>query len=435
MQITTVTVVGANGTMGTNVSAIFAAFGNCKVYMISRSKEKSEQAKKNAIRSVKSEGIASNLITCDYSDLESCVQKSNLVFESVAENIEVKRNINRDIGTYINKDTFFCTGTSGLSIDELAKELPEHVKKNYMGVHFFNPPYNMILCEFIPSKYAESSRVDFMCEYITNQLHRCVVKLRDKPAFLGNRIGFQFINEAIQYAEKYKEQGGIDYIDAILGGFTGRSMSPILTADFVGLDVHKAIVDNLYALTDDYAHETFQLPTFVEQLIEDGKLGRKSKEGLYKTIVNENGEKVHLVYDIQENSYRPIKNYTFSFAKSIIELLKQGDYERMVEVFEKRDTDEGALCVQFLVKYVVYALSVVKEVGYDISAADDVMATGFNWVPPLAIVDAWGGEKRFYKLCEKVLDAEFRQRVDAEKLLRELPKSKYDYRRYFRAKS
>jgi 3-hydroxyacyl-CoA dehydrogenase len=63
---------------------------------------------------------------------------------------------------------------------------------------------------------------------------------------MGNRIGFQFINNAMQFAVKYKDKGGIDYIDAILSGFTGRSMPPLVTSDFVGLDVHKAIVDNVF---------------------------------------------------------------------------------------------------------------------------------------------------------------------------------------------
>ena len=434
MQITTVTVIGANGTMGTNVSAIFASFGNCKVYMVSRSKEKSEQAKKRAILSVKSEGISKNLIPCEYLELESCVKDSDLVFESVAESIEVKREINKRVGSSMREQTLFFTGTSGLSINELAKELPEKSKKNYAGAHFFNPPYNLILCEFIPSEYMETSTVDFMCEYIEKTLRRCVVKLRDKPAFLGNRIGFQFINEAIQYAEKYKEQGGIDYIDALLGGFTGRSMPPILTADFVGLDVHKAIVDNLYFSTEDYAHKTFALPSFVETLIEQGKLGRKSREGLFKTVVNDKGEKEHLVYDIQKNTYRPIKRYTFSFIEEMITLLKSGNYKQAVETLQQETTNEGILCAEFLAKYVVYALSVVKEVAYDIFAADDVMAMGFGWLPPLAMIEAWGGEVQFYEFCEKVLDTEFKSKIELKLLIKDLPKSKYDYRRYFKAK-
>lgn len=59
-----------------------------------------------------------------------------------------------------------------------------------------------------------------------------MVEVKDSPAFLGNRIGFQFINEALRYAERLKDNSGIDYIDAILGSFTGRSMAPLTTSDF-----------------------------------------------------------------------------------------------------------------------------------------------------------------------------------------------------------
>ena len=66
MNIKTVTVVGANGTMGTNVSAIFASFGNAKVYMVSRDIEKSKKAAQRAGKTVKADSIFSNLIHADY---------------------------------------------------------------------------------------------------------------------------------------------------------------------------------------------------------------------------------------------------------------------------------------------------------------------------------------------------------------------------------
>ena len=82
MDIKTVTVVGANGTMGTNVAAMFASFGNAKVYMVSRDIEKSNKAIVKAIKSVRAESIKNNLIPADYSMLESCVSCSDLIFES-----------------------------------------------------------------------------------------------------------------------------------------------------------------------------------------------------------------------------------------------------------------------------------------------------------------------------------------------------------------
>ena len=86
----TVTVVGANGTMGANVSAIFASFGNATVYMVARDKEKSKKAAIKAGKSVKADSIVTHLIPVDYSNLDECVKNSDLVFESAAENLNLK---------------------------------------------------------------------------------------------------------------------------------------------------------------------------------------------------------------------------------------------------------------------------------------------------------------------------------------------------------
>lgn len=142
MEIKTITVVGANGTMGTNGSAIFAAFGNAKVYMISRSIQKSKNAIDRAVKSVRAESIKSNLIPCDYSRLDECVRDSDLIFESVSENIEIKKEVTEKIGKNVKENAIIGTSTSGLSISEISKVLPEKMRSRYFGIHFFNPPYS-----------------------------------------------------------------------------------------------------------------------------------------------------------------------------------------------------------------------------------------------------------------------------------------------------
>jgi 3-hydroxyacyl-CoA dehydrogenase len=266
MNIKTVTVIGANGTMGCNVSGIFASFGDAKVYMVCRELEAAEKAKAKASFSVKAEAIGKNLIPMIYDDLEKCISSSDLVFESVSEDIRIKKHVYMKIAKYLQPRTVIGTGTSGLSINEISECFDEIVRPNFMGIHMYNPPYNMTLCEIIPSKYTDVNVLNGMKTYLKCVLHRNVVEVKDKPAFMGNRIGFQFINEALQFAETYKDNGGIDYIDSILGPFTGRSMAPLTTSDFVGLDVHKAIVDNVYNNTEDYAHETFVMPEFALKL-------------------------------------------------------------------------------------------------------------------------------------------------------------------------
>ena len=434
IKIETVTIVGANGTMGTNVSAIFASFGNAKVYMVSRDIEKSKKAAMKAGKTVKADSIYSHLVPADYSMLADCVKQSDLVFESAAENFELKISLHTQIGTSLKKGAIACTGSSGLSITRLAECYPEEVRSQFYGVHMFNPPYQLTLCELTASPYSDMQLYGELKDYLTNQLYRTVAESKDLPAFLGNRIGFYFINEALIYAERYQDNGGIDYIDAILGPFTGRTMPPITTADFVGLDVHKAIVDNIYENTNDYVHEKFVLPEFVQKLIDKGYLGRKRGQGLYKLIKGDNDYKRMMVWDIKEGGFRDVIKYTFPFALKIKEYLKVGDYDKAILELINNHSQEADICLRFLLRYIVYSLYTAEHVGYDLRVADDVMATGFTWCPPFAMMEAFTRVCDLGQLMKERLKPEILGNVDIDHIIAEQIKSKYDYRIYFKAK-
>lgn len=438
MEIKRVTILGANGTMGRNIAAIFASFGGAEVYLVSRTMEKSIHAKEMAYTSVRAESVKEKMIPADYTALEECVCKSDLIFEACAEEWDIKVELHKKIAEVLAEKCsvpkIICTGTSGLSITGLAEIYSEEHRKYFIGMHFFNPPYNMTLCELTPTKYTDRAIFTEIFHYGKTVLFRTMVEVKDSPAFLGNRIGFQFINDALQMAEKFKYSGGIDYIDAILGPFTGRAMPPLVTADFVGLDVHKAIVDNLYANTDDWAHDTFLLPKFADNLISEGKLGRKSGGGLYKTVLHDSGVKIRQVYDIEHKYYREIMPYRFPFVEEMVQSLRIGDYDHAFRTLEENHSQEAKICCKLLLKYVLYSLTAAKEVGYDIHSADDVMAAGFNWCPPLAMVDAFGGAEKIIKLCSKRMDETILKEIDLFALRDLIEPSKYDYRRFIKAK-
>ncbi len=434
MNIKTVTVIGANGTMGRNISGIFASFGNAKVYMVARDLKKAEAARVKAAQSVKAGSVANRLFAADYSMLEQCVAESDVIFESVFEDIAIKKDVASRVAKAMKSGAIACSGTSGLSITTLAEQYPEEQRSHFFGVHFFNPPYNLNLCEVTPTKYSDMELCKKLETYLQTVLYRTVVRVKDSPAFLGNRIGFQFINEVLQYAEKYKYSGGIDYMDAILGAFSGRSMSPLVTSDFVGLDIHKAITDNLYDNTSDYANDTFVLPDFAKKLIAEGKLGRKTGGGLYKSVTYDNGLKRRMVYDICSDSYRDKMEYHFPFAESMIASFRVGNYEDAFRTLVTNRSAEAEICLQFLLKYVIYSLVATDLVGYDIHSADHVMATGFNWCPPLAIADALNSVTDFDALVKERLDAKIQERIDLDKILDSVVPSKYDYRPFFKSK-
>ena len=432
MNINTVTVIGVTGTMGANIAGIFASFGDAKVYCVGRDIEKVKRTIPRIVKSVKADAIAKNLVPADFDMLETCVADSDLIFESSKEDINVKVDIATRVGKVMKETAVSGTGSSGLSITRIAECYPENLRSRFFGIHMFNPPYTLQLCEFTPTKYSDCKVKTELEEYLREKLHRTVVEVKDSPAFLGNRIGFQFINEALQYAEKYKDNGGIDYIDALLGSFTGRTMAPLTTADFVGLDVHKAIVDNIFENTNDYAHDTFVLPEFARKLVADGKLGRKSRCGLYQRIKYENGLVRDTVYDINTGLYRDVIPYVFPFADKMKRRIAEGDYVKAFERLVNNHSQEAEICLSFLLKYIIYSLYATEEVGYTIEAADDVMATGFNWCPPLAMYQALSTVADVSALIKERLP-EICQKIDVDRLLADIKPSKYDYRIYFKS--
>ena len=432
-EIKTVTVVGANGTMGYTVAGIFAAFGGCKVYMVARKKEAAEKSVLDAAGSVKAGSISKRLIAKTYEDLEKILPESDLVFESVAEDMAIKKSVNEKIANFVRDDAIVATGTSGLSIEELSKAFSGKVRSRYTGTHFFNPPYALTLCEVIPTSATDKAWLSEYKKYLSKTLVRAVVEIKDEAGFLGNRIGFQMINEVMQLAETYKDRGGIDYMDAIMGAFSGRAMPPIVTADFVGLDVHKAIVDNLYEKTKDYAHSTFVLPKYAQEQIDKGELGVKTGAGLYRTVKNSDGSKKRQVYDIASKSFRDMKKYDFPFKNKMIAALKKSSYDEAFGELKSCNSDEAKLCLTLLLKYVLYSLATADAVAEKPGDADICMVTGFNWAPPIGVIVALGGAEECKKLMSSLLPGELLSQVDVNKLIHTGLKPEYDYRRYFRA--
>lgn len=431
-EIKTVTILGANGTMGAGSAGVIAAFGGHKVHMLARSKDKAEEGVKKALDSVRSGVILDKLIPGSYDDLEKAVAESDWVFELVAESYEVKEPINKRIAASRRPGTLVSTVSSGLSIARLASHFDADGQKHYYGTHFFNPPYKLTLCELVTHKGNDPATTKALSDYLTNTLLRYVVLTNDTPAFAGNRIGFQLMNEAAHYAEKYQDQGGIHLIDSILSGYTGRAMSPLATADLVGLDVHKAIVDNIYENTKDAAHDTFKLPAYMQKLIDAGALGNKAGKGLYQRTKTPEGKTERKVYNIKSGQYEPLPKLDLPFKAQAIEAIQKSDYKGAAEIIRNAQGPFGEILRHFIARYVSYAFSLIPEVT-DQNGVDGAMGFGFNWAPPSAWVEILGGPDAAKKLIEAAkLPVPAYLNSANQKPFYGL-KSRLDYRQLFRA--
>ena len=385
--IRSVVVLGANGAMGSGSGAVFAAAGIPTVFL-ARTKEKAEAGRARAESMVKSTAISRFITTGTYDDLEAAIENADLVFEAVAEDLETKRTFFARVDKARKSDAIVATVSSGLSIAAMCAGQSDGFRRHFLGIHFFNPPTMIVGCELIPHAGTDHAVTAFVRELLAGPLGREVVETSDTPAFAGNRVGFKVLNEVAQLAEEH----GVAFMDQLVGPHSGRAMPPLVTIDFVGWDVHKAIVDNLYANTNDEAHAAFKLPAYMQRGIAAGRLGNKTKGGFFK----KDASKALLVLDTKTGDYRPLAEVAKpapAFVDQMKAAIHVGRYNRAMDVFCTAQGTEADLLRRVVLGYISYGLKRVGEVVQRPRDVDRIMGFGFNWAPPSVLVDAIGARR------------------------------------------
>jgi 3-hydroxyacyl-CoA dehydrogenase len=392
IEINDVVVLGANGTMGAGSGEVFAA-GGCNVVFLARSAEKAHEGLVTAQGLAKSQRLADRISVGTYGeDLEEAVAKADLIFESLAEDIELKKTFFTRVDRCRRPDSLVATVSSGLSIAEMAHGRSESFQRNFLGIHLFNPPNVIVGTEVIPHAGTDPSLVPEIVRLLEKRFGRIAIVTADKPAFAGNRVGFKVLNEVAILAEEF----GVAFTDYLIGPYTGRAMPPLATVDLVGWDVHKAIVDNVCANTNDEAHATFTMPAYMERLLAHGHLGNKTPErgGFYRRV-KEGKQTVNLVLDPQTGAYKDLRDapvWPIAFVEEMKRFNRIGRYRDAFRIFAETSSSEAELARRVILGYVSYGLNRVGENEVVSSArdVDRIMGFGFNWAPPTVLVDMLG---------------------------------------------
>jgi 3-hydroxyacyl-CoA dehydrogenase len=392
IDIKRVVILGANGTMGAGSAETFAA-GGCHVTLLARAAEKAREGLVGAQNMAKSERIGDLMAVGTYDgDFDDSVSKADLIFEALAEDIELKKGFFERVDKCRRPNAIVATVSSGLSITEMVKPRSESFRRHFLGIHLFNPPNVIVGTEVIPHAGTDKTLVADVVTMLEERFGRVVTLCNDMPAFAGNRVGFKVLNEVAQLAAKH----GVAFADYLIGPYTGRAMPPLATVDLVGWDVHKAIVDNVHAKTNDEAHAAFELPAYMAELIDDGHLGNKTPEhgGFYRRT-KENGKNVNLVLDPASGRYLPPADVTvprITFVEKMRELHRIGCYADAFKHFLDATGPEADLARKVIFGYISYALNRVGdgEVVREPRDMDRIMGFGFNWAPPTVLVDVIG---------------------------------------------
>ncbi|MFI5288894.1 MAG: 3-hydroxyacyl-CoA dehydrogenase family protein [Polyangia bacterium] len=405
-EIRKVVVLGANGAMGAGAGEVFAAAGIDTV-LLARTRDKARQGAARAEKLAKSEALARRLTVGSYEeDLARVVPEADLIFEAVSEELALKRGYFEKIDGLRRQDAIVATVSSGLSVAEMARGRSDSFRRHFLGIHLFNPPNVIVGCELIPHAGTDPQVTAEMSALLEGRLGRALTRTSDTAAFCGNRVGFKVLNECAQLAEQH----GVAYLDALLGPHTGRAMAPLATIDFVGWDVHRAIVDNVAGATSDEANASFVLPRYFGALAARGHLGDKTpaEGGFYR---RQKGQPP-LTLDPASGSYRAPQPEVPEVARRMKALHRVGRYREAFEVFAGATGADAELMRKVVLGYVSYGLCRVGEVVERVVDVDRIMAFGFNWAPPSALVDLIGA-RRAVRLLEAAKLAVPRALADA----------------------
>ena len=389
-DIRKVLVLGANGAMGSGGGEIFAAEGIETVFL-ARDHEKAREGQDRAENLARSEKIADFIHLGTYDqDLPAAVETADLIFEALAEEMDIKRIFFEQVDRYRRPDSIVATVSSGLSIAAMASGRTDNFRRNFLGIHLFNPPNVIAGCEVIPHAETDRALVDFIVEFLERRLGRKVVVTADTPAFAGNRIGFKVLNEVAQLAAEH----GVSFADTLIGPHSGRAMAPLATIDLVGWDVHRAIVDNVHRNTHDEAHEAFALPGYMARLMATGHLGDKTpgKGGFYRKVQSGESAEIYVLDPIKGayHAARDVIQDPPDFVVRMKRLNRGGRYREAMRVLLEARGWEADLLRKVILGYVSYGLNRVGEVVKDTRDVDRIMGFGFNWAPPGVLVDLMG---------------------------------------------
>ncbi len=328
-----------------------------------------------------------NFITAaNYDQHLELLRDCDLIIEAIAERMDWKSDLYHKVAPYLASHSIFASNTSGLSINQLAQAFPENLRHRFCGIHFFNPPRYMHLVELIACTQTDTLLLDDLETFLVSTLGKGVVRAKDTPNFIANRIGVFSLLATLHHAERLGLS--FDTVDALTGRYLGRPKSATFrTLDVVGLDTFAHVVNTMRDnLRDDPWHSYFVVPEWLNELIQQGALGQKTKRGVYQKV----GKEIQ-VLNVHTMHYQLATNIVDEGVKTI---LRGRDWAEKLQAL-RNNPDSHAQFVWSVFRDVFHYCSVqLPSIAHNARDLDVAVRWGFGWDSgPFEIWQAAGWQK------------------------------------------
>ncbi|AIT09997.1 3-hydroxyacyl-CoA dehydrogenase [Candidatus Francisella endociliophora] len=373
-----IAVLGA-GTMGAQIAAHFAnARFPVVLFDLKSDKENPNSIIEESLANLKklnpapfgSKDSIKYITPANYEDGLELLEDCDLVIEAVAERIDIKESLYTKIAGHIKENAILASNTSGLSITTLASVLPENLKVNFCGIHFFNPPRYMPLVELIPHKDTNLEILDKLETFLVEKLGKSIIRAKDTPNFIANRLGVFSMLVTCHYTEKMNIP--LEIVDELTGKKLDRAKSATYrTADLVGLDVLSHVIETMKDNLEDGWESLYETPSWIQNLVDNGALGQKTKKGLY--IKESDGIKV---LDLDTKEYRPSDKKA---DKEVLEILSEKDWAKKLEGLRNCDNAQAQFLWATFREMFLYAAHLVGDISNFPKDMDLAIRWGFGW--------------------------------------------------------
>ncbi|GAA0569240.1 3-hydroxyacyl-CoA dehydrogenase/enoyl-CoA hydratase family protein [Rhizomicrobium electricum] len=302
------------------------------------------------------------------------------IIEAVVEKLDVKQALYRRIDAVRKAGSVVSSNTSTIPLAALTKGLGETFARDFLITHFFNPPRYMRLLEIVTSPQTRPDALEAVERFADFKLGKSVVHCKDRPGFIGNRLGVYWLQTAV--VEAFDLGLEVEEADAVMGkpmGFPKTGVFGLL--DLVGLDLMPHIHASMTAAlpkNDPYQQAVRDLP-LIDRMLAEGYTGRKGKGGFYR-LNRDGGAKVKETLSLKTGEYRPQQKADLDIPKDIKAQLAS-------------DTKAGRYAWAVMARTLSYAAMLVPEVADDIASVDEAMRLGYAWKQgPFEMIDRLGTE-------------------------------------------